>query len=112
MVLRYYLPGLHNSTQFLFDLSERLLQTGQAFVNTLEEHALLHLNSMDRIVDLGLTVNSKILRADILPFNLLFNLIYLLLFYLRLDILLRGHLDCRIANLKNLLRRLNFSRVA
>ena len=77
LIMRYYLPGLHNSTQFLLDLSERLLQTGQAFVNTLEEHALLHLNCMNGIVHLRLTVNANILRVYFLSFDLFFNLIYL-----------------------------------
>ena len=77
LVLRCYLPGLHNSTQFLLYLGERLLETGQAFVNALEKHALLHLNGMNRIIHLGLTVNGNILRVDILSLNLFFNLIYL-----------------------------------
>ena len=108
LILRYYLPGLHNSTKFLFDLGERLLQTSQAFVNALEEHALLHFNGMNRIVDLRLTVNSNILRADFLSFNFLFYLIPLFLFYLRLNILLRGYLECRSAIYKDFLSGLNF----
>ena len=77
LVLRYYLSGLHNSTELLLDLSERLFETGQTLIDTLEEHALLHLNGMDRIVHLCLTVNANILRVGIFSFYLFFNLIYL-----------------------------------
>ncbi len=86
LVLRDYLPGLHNGTQFLFDLGERLLQAGQTFVNTLEEHALLHLDGMYRIVVLRLTVTLNILGAELLSFHFLFNIIYLFLVFLRMII--------------------------